>query len=293
MVAKIVKAAFPGHTVVRPAAWRSPYIFACPHAGRDYPERFLDDSILHLPDLRRSEDAYVDELLSDVNSLGVPVLTARFPRVFVDVNRHEREIDPQMFTTSPSEGAEIKSNRVMAGFGVIPRLAAEGRPIYAKRLPASEAHQRLRWCYRPYHEALQALIEECRTRFGVAFVIDWHSMPSASVGGGQNLPNVVLGDRYGMSCGPTMVNAWQQALADEGLTVSRNAPYAGGHVTSLYGQPAASVHVLQIELNRSLYMHEAQVRPRPARFDTLRDRLKSAAVKVIDAASPLEQSAAE
>ena len=46
-----------------------------------------------------------------------------------------------------------------------------------------------------------------------------------------------------------------------GYLVARNAPYAGGHTTERYGRPARRVHALQIEINRSLYLDEAAMRP--------------------------------
>jgi N-formylglutamate deformylase len=38
--------------------------------------------------------------------------------------------------------------------------------------------------------------------------------------------------------------------------VSRNKPYAGGFITEHYGNPAAGLHSIQIEINRALYMDE-------------------------------------
>ena len=73
---------------------------------------------------------------------------------------------------------------------------ATGRRSIASGLRRSEAAERYRWLYRPYHAALLTLVEETRARFGVAVVIDCHSMPSAAA-----VPDVVLGDRYGMCRG--------------------------------------------------------------------------------------------
>ena len=41
-----------------------------------------------------------------------------------------------------------------------------------------------------------------------------------------------------------------------GYAVSRNKPYAGGFITEHYGNPAAGLHAIQIEINRALYMDE-------------------------------------
>ncbi|GGY48990.1 N-formylglutamate amidohydrolase [Parvularcula lutaonensis] len=258
MVARIVKDSYPGHTLSRPADWRQPFIFCCPHSGRDYPRKLLGLSPLPLETLRRSEDAYVDQLIPQMAQDLVPVLGASFPRLFVDVNRSPRELDPLLFSGPLDDASESRSNRVVAGFGVIPKLAADGRQIYPSRLPSSEAKSRLKHCYRPYHKALGGLIEEARRRFPSVLVVDWHSMPS-SAGSSGRLPDIVLGDLHGASCTEEQASLWEDAFRAEDFTVTRNAPYAGGYVAAHYGRPADRVGVLQIEINRSLYMDERRV----------------------------------
>ena len=255
MVASVTQDAFPGHEVTPPAAWTSPHVYACPHAGRSYPSDFLSGSRLSLLELRRSEDAYVDRLMGSAEALGAPVLRADFPRAFVDVNRAPYELDPLLFDGGMEGGT--RSGRVLAGFGVIPKLAAEGRAIYARKLPAQEGRARIKWCYEPYHAALRALLTACLERFGEATLVDMHSMPSRAAG--QRLPYIVLGDRFGVSADPALVARWEMALQEVGFSVVRNAPYAGGYVASLYGRPREGVHVLQIEINRGLYLDEARV----------------------------------
>ena len=44
-----------------------------------------------------------------------------------------------------------------------------------------------------------------------------------------------------------------------GFIVARNKPYAGGFTTRHYGRPGNGVHVLQIEINRALYMDEKRI----------------------------------
>lgn len=292
-MARIVKASYPGHVVDRPPHWLAPYVFASPHSGREYPERFMAGAVVDLAALRRSEDAYVDLLLPSAARLGVPILSARFPRAFVDVNRAATEMDVGMFTAPPLDGSEVPTNRVLAGFGVIPRLAAEGRAIYARKLSAEEARARLRWCHTPYHEALRALLAECHARFGMAVLVDWHSMPSSSVAGGGRLADIVLGDRYGAAADSAIVDIWARAFASRGLVVSRNTPYAGGHVAALHGDPLSGVHVLQVEINRALYLDEARVSRAVPRFHRLKDQLLRVIDQVLLAAAGPSRMAAE
>ncbi len=266
----------PAVEVSAPARLLTPFIFASPHSGRRYPPELMRMSRLDRHALRQSEDSYVDLLFDAAPAHGAPLLRALFPRAWVDVNRSRDELDQRMFADPLPVSADTRSNRVRAGLGVIPRIVADGQDIYNRKLKFFEARRRLADCYDPYHLALGRLIGEARTRFGCAVVIDCHSMPSA--GGapfrdGDRAIDIVLGDRFGASCAPCIPAVVEQTLSSTGYLVSRNAPYAGGHVASAYGRPGEGVHVLQIEINRALYLDERRI-ARTSGFDRLRLNLQ-------------------
>ncbi|MCH8490138.1 MAG: N-formylglutamate amidohydrolase [Oceanicaulis sp.] len=239
-----------------PARRTSAFVFASPHSGRDYAPDALARTQLPLKVLRQSEDAYVDQLMASAPGHGAPLVEALFPRVFVDVNRAEWELDPDMFDPAPVPRRPV-SARAAAGLGVIARTAADGRPLYAGRLALGEAEARLAQCYRPYHGALQAELAAAKAAFGEAFLIDCHSMPAASARGAD----IVLGDRYGAACSRAFIAAAEAEFRALGFTVVRNRPYAGGYTTEHYGRPARGVHAVQIEINRALYLDERSVTP--------------------------------
>jgi N-formylglutamate amidohydrolase len=246
--------------VMRPQRQRVPFIFASPHSGRLYPPCFIERSRLNPTALRRSEDAFVEELFDTVREFGAPILVARFPRAYLDANRAPMELDPSMFDGVLPFTIDRGSPRVQAGLGIIPRVVREGAEIYRGRLPAREAEFRIQHFYRPYHLQLARLVEATSAAFGVAIVVDCHSMPSAAAS-----PDVVIGDRLGLSALSEVTGAAEQAFADAGFSVARNTPYAGGHTIHLYGRPGDGVHALQIEINRGLYLQEERVE-RGARF---------------------------
>jgi N-formylglutamate deformylase len=250
--------------VVRPQRQRAPFVLASPHSGRLYPPSFIEKTRLNPTALRRSEDAFVEELFDGARELGAPMLIARFPRAYLDANRAPMELDPAMFDGALSLAVDRASPRVHAGLGIIPRVVREGAEIYRARLPAREAEFRIQNFYRPYHLQLARLVEITRTTFGVAIVIDCHSMPSAAAS-----PDVVIGDRLGLSALSEVTSAAERAFADAGFSVARNAPYAGGHTIHLYGRPGDGIHALQIEINRGLYLHEERVE-RAQRFAEVR-----------------------
>ncbi len=278
--------------VFRPQRQRVPFVFASPHSGRLYPTTFTEKSRLNPTALRRSEDAYVEELFDCVRELGAPLLAARFPRAYLDANRAPMELDPAMFEGSLSLAVDRGSPRVHAGLGIIPRVVREGAEIYRARLPVREAEFRIQQFYRPYHLQLAQLVEKTRASFGVAIVVDCHSMPSAAAA-----PDVVIGDRLGLSALPEVTAAADNAFVGEGFSVARNAPYAGGHTIHLYGRPGDRVHALQVEINRGLYLDEERVE-RGVRFAPIRRAIGEAlralvSLNVFDQTAPAARIAAE
>ena len=269
MAAQIPPIPGPFH-LERPARQSVPFVFASPHSGRLYPDSLLSRTRLDATTLRRSEDAFVDELFAGAVGLGAPLLAAQFPRAFLDVNRSSAELDAGMFDGALGVPVDAPSPRVAAGLGVIPRIVRDGAEIYRGKLHHGEADARLEQLYRPYHGALAALMAETRARFGVAVLIDCHSMPSA-----LSVPDIVLGDRYGASAAPPLTAHAEAAFLKEGFSVARNTPYAGGHSTVLYGRVASGCHALQVEINRALYLDEDRIAKRPA-FDMVKARLTRA-----------------
>jgi N-formylglutamate amidohydrolase len=252
--------ASPAFQLYAPAEQSIPIVFSSPHSGRDYSDDFLQSSRLDAIQLRRSEDAFVDELFACAPRHGAPLLAAMFPRAYCDPNREAYELDPSMFDGRLPEYANTRSPRVAAGLGTIPKVVSSGIDIYAGKLAVREIEQRVAGLYRPYHHRLERLIDETMRAFGWALLIDCHSMPS--VGGpadfdkGLSRVDVVLGDCFGASCASPVSQALEDGFKALGYRVVRNTPYAGGFTTRHYGQPRNGVHAIQIELNRSLYMNE-------------------------------------
>jgi N-formylglutamate amidohydrolase len=275
----------PPFEVIEPPALLCPLVFSSPHSGNIYPKRFLDDARLDAKTLRRSEDAFVDTLFGRVVELGAPMLRAKFPRAYLDLNREPYELDPRMFEGRLPSFANTRSIRVAGGLGTIARVVGESQEIYARRLPVEAALQRIEQLYKPYHRTLRNLLDRAHQIFGLAVLIDCHSMPSVSLQGGaagiitekQIKADFIVGDRYGTSCDTSLIDAVECELRHLGYAVRRNKPYAGGFITEHYGNPAGNFHAIQIEVNRALYMDEKLLSPAP-RFDQVAaDLMKVAA----------------
>lgn len=260
------------YKITSPESQTLPLVFDSPHSGAHYPRSFLAQSRLDAHAIRRSEDCFVERLFAGVVERGAPLLEACFPRAYIDVNREPLELDPLMFDDPLPAEANTQSPRVASGLGTIARVVADGSEIYDRKLPWAEARTRLERCYLPYHEALAQLLQKTQALFGFVILVTCHSMPSH--GGAwdatrRERPDFVLGDRHGLSCSPLVMASASRFLAERGYRVARNAPYAGAYIAEHYGRPDQGVHVLQIEINRQLYMDEATYRPLSG-LDTMR-----------------------
>lgn len=246
----------PAFETVRPRRLTAPVVFNSAHSGRDYPRRFLDMTRLDELSIRQSEDAFVDELFGRAPHLGTPLLVAHFPRAYLDVNREPWELDPQMFDEPLSDRFNTTSPRVAAGLGTLARVVAENKPIYRERLTLEDARMRIEGIYLPYHATLQRLLSDAHSNFGAAVLVDAHSMPRIARSGDRLAPDIVLGDRFGTSSHPAVVDLCEMVFAGAGLRVARNRPYAGGFIARTYGRPQHRIHAVQIEISRHLYMDE-------------------------------------
>jgi N-formylglutamate deformylase len=277
----------PPFEILEPAEERGPFIFNSPHSGGIYPRGFLTAARLDLATLRRSEDSFVDELVAGVVARGFPLMRAHFPRCFVDVNREPYELDPRMFDGRLPSFANTRSMRVAGGLGTVARVVGDAQEIYDQRISVDDALRRIEGLYKPYHRALRRLFTRQHRDFGAAVLIDCHSMPStAGAKDERPRPEFVLGDRYGTSCTGIVSETIEKTLRALGYTVSRNKPYAGGFITEHYGNPAAGLHAIQLEINRALYMDERR-HARSAAFAQLAADMEALANRLADI--PLEE----
>jgi N-formylglutamate deformylase len=257
-------------------------VFASPHSGRDYPAEFLQATILDERAIRSSEDAFIDELLAGVPGFGAPLIAARAPRAYLDLNRGADELDPAVV-----EGAQSYAHnpRVVSGLGVIPRVVSGGRAIYSGKIGLAEARARLSAFWFPYHQKLQELLDESRAMFGQAVLIDVHSMPHEAMDSvahrSGRRPQIVVGDRYGAAAAAEVTDRVEQAFRDRGYQVARNAPFAGAYIAQTYGRPGIRQHAVQIEMDRALYMDERRIRPHD-RFAAFKDDLTEIMAEVAE-----------
>ena len=228
-----------------------PVLLSVPHAGRAYSQALLKAARLPLARLETLEDRLVDRLVWRAVEAGAAAIVAEAPRAEIDLNRDERELDPGMIVPRPDAAAILDSPRTRGGLGLVPARMSGSGAIWRDRIPAADIARRIEAIHRPYHAALTRELAALRARFGIAILLDCHSMPPR---GDRNQAQIVLGDRHGTAIAHELVVAAEAAIREAGFSVARNAPYAGGHITASHGRPLSGIHALQLELDRSLYL---------------------------------------
>jgi N-formylglutamate amidohydrolase len=268
-----------------------PLVLDSPHSGRDFPADF--GAQVSIDDLRDGEDSYIDELYMPATMHGVPLLAANFPRTYIDANRHEGDVDLELLDgTWPH--AHVPSGKAEIGKALVWRTLADGRDIYPARLNAAALLHRIERYHRPYHQALQRLLDASVARHGQVFHLNCHSMAStagAMSGGKQGdvRPDFVIGDRDGSSCGKELTDLVYAYLKDRGYHVTINDPYKGVELVRAYSNPAARRHSLQLEVSKRLYMDE-KTREKSGGFDQVQKDLMELIQRLIGFAGQGVQS---
>lgn len=254
---------------IDPRGPETPIVVEIPHAGLESAPPFLEPLSAPARSLARDADLYVDSLYSEAPDVGATVLVARTSRYVIDVNRGERDVDAEVV-----EGARAD---VRLHHGLVWRTTSDGEPALSRRLSVHELEERLDLVWRPYHRELAAIVERKRARFGIAVVLAAHSMPSLDRGPRRDAvesvrsrADVVPGTRGRRSAAGRFIDAVEEHAVAHGWTVRHDEPYAGGFTTQHYGRPSESIHAIQVELSRRLYVDETTLRPLPS-FEAVRD----------------------
>ena len=204
---------------------------------------------------------FVDELIAGVVARGYPLMRAHFPRCYVDVNREPYELDPRMFDGRLPSFANTRSMRVAGGLGTVARVVGDAQEIYDQRIPVDDAMRRIESLYKPYHRALRRLFTPHASRFRRGGA---GRLPFDAVNGRAQGRAAAAGIRARRPLRHQLCRRGgrivETTLRSLGYTVSRNKPYAGGFITEHYGNPAAGLHAIQLEINRALYMDERRYR---------------------------------
>ncbi len=238
-------------------------LVSIPHAGTFVPPEIaarMTGAARALPDT----DWHVDRLYDFLGKMGATVLVATHSRYVVDLNR-------------PPDDASLYPG--LAGSGICPAETFDGQSIWqARQAPApSEVADRIATYWQPYHDRLRAELDQLLSRHGSAVLWDAHSIrsqvPRLFAG---DLPVFNLGTNDGRSCdGELAARLLGYALGIPGSTAVLDGRFKGGHITRHYGDPAAGISAVQLELAQRCYMDESSCEYLPAAARRVRASLRA------------------
>lgn len=266
------------YSIKKPTVQRLPLIFDSPHSGTEYPQDF--DFVCDFHALRQAEDQFVDDLFSSAPEYGGTLLSAHFPRTYIDPNRAEDDIDLSI-CEGAFDGPAAPTHRSEAGIGLIRRLLKPGTPIYDRKLSVQEIQNRIDHYYRPYWNALEELYENARYNFGQVYHINCHSMPHESSyphrpiglsGYGGREADFCIGTRDGNTTNHAFVDIVRTSLRAKGYVVTIDDPFKGVELIGRFSDASRGAHAIQLEINKSLYMNEDTMEPN-ARYNRLKDTI--------------------
>jgi len=240
-------------TVFEPRATETPLVVEVPHAGLAVPAEFVADLVAPVRALGRDADLHVDELYADAPDFGATLIVANVSRYVVDLNRAETDWD--------RDGARMPR-------GLVWHITTDGERCLSRPLQRTDVDARLDLVHRPYHATLKKLLDEKKSRFGIAILLAAHSMPSTGRGGILRA-DVVPGTQGRTTAAGRFIDAVDAHAQREKWNVRHDEPYKGGYSTRIYGKPIDDIHAVQVEIARRLYMDETTLIPSNS-FDQVR-----------------------
>lgn len=253
---------------------QKPFFVTIPHSGEKIPD--LTPWLLNLPEptLMRDVDRFVDILYDEsIKSLSVPVVKTEWHRYAVDLNRLPQDIDQSAVTGATNiKGFERGFHWSLTTFKE--KLIQEPMSLHT--------HTELRnLIYEPFHKQVKEMYAKLRleTSKQTIYHLDLHSMPSLGTSmhldPGQRRADIVISDSSQRSCSRNFRDLVIAAYVTAGFKVGYNWPYKGGRLTEEYGKPQEGQQVLQVEMNRALYMNE-DTKKINSDYKTVSEKLKKA-----------------
>ncbi len=247
-----------------------------PHAGTNYSKHLMSQTNLSLKELRASEDFYINTIIGTKQNK-CTVLSANFPRVFIDVNRSPLDIDPDMLKINKLNEIFFKdSPKVISGIGVFHRVSFNGHIIYPYKLSINEARQRLFKYYFPYHRKIKEIIKNKKKLFKKILAFDLHSMASKIV---PDDVDIVLSNDDNKTCDNKTMIIVKNIFNAHNYKVALNNPFKGGFISRFHAKPNKNVNIIQVEINKKVYMYEKNLKIKKIEMKRLQNCISDLIIK--------------
>jgi N-formylglutamate deformylase len=235
-----------------------PLLVSIPHNGSRIPEAIASSMTSH-GRTSRDTDWFLDRLYDIPELSDASMLVAEYSRYVIDLNRPDsnESLYPGQTTT-----------------GLIPLQRFDGEPIWESVPGVEETANRIETFWRPYHRQIESELDRMVQEFGVAVLIEAHSiesqLPRLFEG---SLADFNIGTDLGKSCGTALSDSVMDVLKSQSqYTHVLNGRFVGGFITRNYGEPSRGRHSIQFELSQVNYMDE---------LNKIWDDAKAAQVQVV------------
>jgi N-formylglutamate deformylase len=222
-----------------------PLLVSMPHVGTDIPDD-VAARLMPCAAARADTDWHLPELYGFVEEMGASVLSARWSRYLIDLNR-------------PPENTNLYPGQDTTGLCPVDTFGRERLYREGMEPDDAEVQRRLALYWRPYHQQLRAELDRLLALHGRVVLWDAHSIASQVPRFFEGrLPDLNFGTADGKSCSLQLEGEMiKLAEAQERYSFVFNGRFKGGHITRFYGNPAGGVHAIQLEMSQCLYMNEA------------------------------------
>jgi N-formylglutamate amidohydrolase len=232
-----------------------PLLVDVSRSGREYPKEYR--SPLPFTTVHDNVSMYVEDLWGGAPDVGATLLYCSFPNTWIDVNRHELDMDPAL--VDGKWPVELKPTpRTLEGLGLIKTKARYGEPFQERSLSVAEIEERLNVYYRPYHTELKRIADDLHARFGRLRQISCHCMSAVGApthpDAGKPRADFCVSDLRGKTASSSAVDLVVQTLKSCGYSVAVNDPYIGNELIRRIGDPARGIDSIQVEINKKLFM---------------------------------------
>jgi len=224
----------------------TPILISTPHAGIEVPDAIS----ARFTDAGRAvgdTDWHLEKLYDFAPPLGLSLLCSQFSRYVVDLNR------------SPDNASLYPGQNVTE---LCPTTSFDMEPLYLSGDEPSEDEikERVERYWRPYHDALSAEIERIKADHGYCILFEGHSIRhEVTRFFDGKLRDLNWGTNHGASADPKLIDFIYDSTKNHApnLTQVTNGRFKGGYITRQYGDPAAQIHAVQLEMAQRVYMDES------------------------------------
>ncbi len=248
--------------IIPPSNNEVPILISIPHCGTEFPEELKGQYIPEKIETPEDTDWFVDKLYDFASEMGITIITARYSRWVIDLNR------------SPESKPLYTDGRVITD--LVTTTDFLGNPIYKDKFPTeADIDERLEKYYFPYYYKIEDILNDFKERFGKSLLYDAHSIKRFVPGIRKDpFPDMILGDNDGASAHPELIKTALESLSGSNYQVNHNNPFKGGYITRFFGKPAYHQHALQLERVKMNYMDDSETKYDHQRASRMKEVLK-------------------